>query len=303
MIRALRSTIAVALAGIASITLADGTSTTSSIVPSPASTPPSNIEVDIIFPVHNATYNVTEALPIAFVLQNLAAAAAVAPFTFEWDIMPYGNVGENDQEPGGLVNDYAGITFTTANTTTEPYLFVNQTNVQKWQFGPRFPNGSVYALQWWISWHLPIQPCGVPVGFGLSNTDGTLFFNINLNSPEPDLANLIGQCPQLGNAYEINTTAKNSSCPAVVSDSVNTDTCAITMDQAVVGNISSAVQSLITASAAASSASAASASAAWASVTSTHSPAQHNIAVISDVPLLYMAVATFLGSLWIVISL
>jgi hypothetical protein len=298
MICVLRFIIAVVLAGITSITLADGTSTTSLTAASPASTPPSNIEVDIIFPVHNATYNVTEALPIAFVLQNLAAAAALAPFTFEWDIMPYGNVGENDQVPAGLVNDYARTTFTTANTTTEPYLFVNQTNVQKWRFGPMFPNGSVYALQWWISWHLPIQPCGVPVGFGLSNTNGTLFFNINLNSPEPDLANLIGQCPQLGNAYEINTTAKNSSCPAVVSDSVSTDTCAITMDQAVVGNISSAVQSLITASAAASST-----SAALASATSTHSPAQHNIAVSSDVPLLYVVVATFLGSLQIVISL
>ncbi len=303
MMRALRSIIAVALAGITSITLADGTSTTSSTVPSPASTPPSNIEVDIVFPVHNATYNVTEALPIVFVLQNLAAAAALAPFTFEWDIMPYGNVGENDQVPAGVVNDYATTTFTTANTTTEPYLFVNQTNVQKWQFGPMFPNGSVYALQWWISWHLPVQPCGVPVGFGPPNADGTLFFNINLNSPEPDLENLIGQCPQVGNAYEISTTAKNSSCPAVVSDSVSTDTCAITVDQAVVGNISSVVQSLITASAAASSASAASASAALASATSTHLPTQHNIAVSSDVPLLYVMVATFLGSLQIVTSL
>ena len=302
MTRTLRSIIAVALAGITSFALADGTSTTSSAAPSPASTPPSKIEVDIIFPVHNATYNVTEALPIAFVLQNLAAAAAIGPFTLEWDIMPYGNVGET-QEPGGAVNDYAKTTFTNTTITAEPFLFVNHTNVQKWQFGPMSPNGSVYSLQWWIFWDLPIQPCGVTVGLGLSDTNGTLFFNVNLNSPEPDLANLIGQCPQVGNAYEINATAENSSCPAVVSDSVSTDSCAITVDQAVVGNISSSVQSLITASAAASSASAASASAVWTSLNSIHTPAHHNIAVSSDVPLLYVVVATLLGSLQIVMSL
>src|ERR1700678_4257344 len=97
MVRALRSIISVALAGITSITLAYSTSTTSSTAQSPASTP-SSIEIDVIFPIHNATYNITESLPIVFALRNLTAAAALGPFTFAWDIMPYGNVGEN-QEP------------------------------------------------------------------------------------------------------------------------------------------------------------------------------------------------------------
>jgi hypothetical protein len=287
MIRALRSIISVALAGITSITLAYGTSTASSTAQSPASTPLS-IELDIIFPIHNATYNITESLPIVFALQNLTAAAALGPFTFTWDIMPYGKVGEN-QEPGGVLNDVWSTTFTTANTTTKPYILVNQTNVQKWQFGPYYPHGSVYALQWGIVWDVPIEPCNSdPLG-----VLGTLFFNININSPEPDLGDLIGQCPQLGGAYEINTTAKNSSCSAVVSNSSSEDSCAVTMDKAMVGNISSAVQSLITASATATSASA----------TGTHSSALHNIAVYSDIPLLYVLVATFLASLQIVISL
>jgi hypothetical protein len=209
--------------------------------------------------------------------------------------MPYGNVGE-DQEPGGVINDVWSTTFTTANTTTEPYILVNQTNVQKWQFGPYYPLGSVYALQWFISWNVPIKPCNSdPLG-----VFGTLFFNININSPEPDLGDLIGQCPQLGGAYEINTTAKNSSCSAVVSNSSSSseDSCAVTLDKATVGNISSAVQSLIAASAAAASATATSASA-----TGTLSPARHNIAVYSDIPLLYVLVATFLASLQMVISL
>jgi hypothetical protein len=289
MIRALRSIIAVALAGITSITLAYGTSTASSTAPSPASTP-SRIEVDVIFPIHNATYNITKSLPIVFALQNLTAAAALGTFTFTWDIMPYGKVGES-QEPGGVLNDVWSTTFTTANTTTEPYILVNQTNVQKWQFGPSYPYGSVYGLQWGIVWDVPIAPCNSdPLG-----VLGTLFFNININSPEPDLGNLIGQCPQLGGVYEINTTAKNSSCSAVVSNSSSEDSCAVTMDKAMVGNISSAVQSLITASVAATSASA--------SATGTLSPALHNIAVSSDVPLIYVLVATFLGSLQTVIFL
>ena len=287
MIHALRSIIAVALAGITSITLAYGTSTASSTAPSPASTP-SSIELDVIFPIHNATYNITESLPIVFALQNLTAAAALGPFTFTWDIMPYGKVGEN-QEPGGVLNDVWSTTFTTANTTTEPYILVNQTNVQKWQFGPYYPHGSVYVLQWNIVWDVPIEPCNSdPLG-----VFGTLFFNININSPEPDLGNLIGQCPQLGSAYEINTTAKNSSCSAVVNNSSSEDSCAVTMDKAMVENISSVVQSLITASAAATSASA----------TGTLSPALHSIAVNSDIPLLYVLVATFLASLQMVISL
>ena len=289
MIRALRSIISVALAGITSITLASGTSTTSSTAQSPASTP-SSIEVDVIFPIHNATYNITESLPIIFALQNLTAAAVLGPFTFSWDIMPWGNVGESP-EPGGVLNDiWRSTTFTTANTNTEPYILVNQTNVQKWQFGPYFPLGFVYALQWGISWDdVPIEPCDSdPLGVA-----GILLFNINLNSPEPDLGDLVGQCPQLGGAWEINTTAKNSSCSAVVSNSSSEDSCAVTMDKAMVGNISSAVQSLIIASATATSASA----------TVTPSPARHNIAVCSDIPLLYVLVATFLASLQMVISL
>lgn len=287
MIRPLRSIITVALAGFTSITLAYGTSTASSTAPSPASTP-SGIEVDVIFPIHNATYNITKSLPIVFALQNLTAAAALGPFTFVWDIMPYGNVGEN-QEPGGALNDGWWTTFTAANATTEPYILVNQTDVQKWQFEPYYPDGSVYALQWGITWNAPIQPCDSdPLG-----VFGALFFNINITCPEPDLGNLTGQCPQLGSVYEINTTAKNSSCSAVVSSNGTGDPCAVTVDKAMVASISSAVQSLITASAAATSASA----------TSTLSPALHNIAVSSDVPLPYVLVAAFLASLQMVMSL
>jgi hypothetical protein len=285
MMPLLRSIITVALTSITSITLAYGSSTASSTASSPASAP-SGIEVDVIFPIFNATYNITKSLPIVFALQNLTTAAALGPFTFQWDIMPYGNVGEN-LVPGGVTNDLWFTNLTAADITTEPYILVNQTDVQKWQFGPWYPNGSVYALQWGLTWnYYSNKTChGIPLG-----VFGQFYFNINLDSPEPDLDNLIGKCPQLGNVAEINPTA-NSYCLEVVSSSGTGDPCAVTVDNAMVGSISSAVQSLITASAIAASASA----------RSTLSPALHNIAVSYDVPLRYMVVAIFLiGSLQIV---
>ena len=267
----------------------------------PASAP-SGIEVDVIFPIYNATYNITKSLPIVFALQNLTAAAALGPFSFSWDIMPYGYVGEN-QEPGGVTNDYWTAKFDAANTTTEPYILVNQTDVQKWQFGPNYPyssepyypNGSVYALQWFMQWDVAIEPCDSdPLGMF-----GWVFFNINMGDMEPDLENLVGKCPQLGAVYEFNTTALNKSCSAVVSSNGTSNPCAVTVDKAMVRSISSAVQSLITASAAAASASATNAL-----PTVAYPTAKHNIAVSSNVRLRYYVVAIFLlGSLQMVMFL
>lgn len=281
MTRLLRS---IALAGISSVPLASSTTTASSTA---SASNTAGIEVDVIFPIHNATYNITESLPIVFALQNLTAAAAIGPFTFEWDIMPYGNVGEL-QEPGGVLNDYASVYFTTANVTTEPYILVSQTDVQKWQFGPFYPYGSVYALQWNIQWDVDPGPCD-SAQLGML---GTLFFNININDPEPSLGNLTGQCPQLGAVYEINTAAKNSSCSAVVTNNGTGNPCAVTLDQATVANISSTWQGLVAASTSTTSASA----------TATSSPAKQNIAADSNIPFSYMLVATLLGSLQLIMA-
>lgn len=281
MTRLLRS---IALTGITSLPLAYSTITTNSTLSNASS-----VEVDVIFPIHNATYNITQSLPIVFALQNLTAAAAIGPFTFEWDIMPYGKVGEpQTQEPGGVLNDYASVYFTTANASTEPYILVNQTDVQKWQFGPWYPYGSVYALQWSIQWDDDIKLCdSAPLG-----VFGTLFFNININDPEPSLTNMTGQCPQLGAVYEISTASKNSTCSAVVSNNGTGNPCAVTLDQATVANISSTWHGLVAASTATPSASAA----------ATSSSAKHNNAVGSNVPFSYMLVAALLGSLQMIMS-
>jgi hypothetical protein len=281
------SIIAVALAGIASITLASGTTATSSSALSHTSTL-STVEVDVIFPVHNATYKIADSLPIVFVLQNLASAAALGPFSFGWDIMPYGTVG-GIQEPDGILNDNWRTTFNTSNTSTDPYILVNQTDVVHWELGPFYPNGSVYALQWSISWERPTKTCDSdPLG-----AFGTLFFNVDIDGLEPDLANVTGQCPQLGGAYDIDTAAKNSSCSAVVSNSSSNNSCAVTLDKAMVGNISSSVQSLISASAAATAITA----------NPTPSSTRHNVAVSANVPMLYVLLAALFGSIQTVISL
>lgn len=273
-----------ALAGITSIPLAYSTGITRSTA---SASNTSGIEVDVIFPIHNATYNITESLPIVFALQNLTAAAAIGSFTFAWGIMPYGNVDDN-QEPGGVLNARASVYFTTANATTEPYILVNQTDVQKWYFKPQYPYDYFYALQWGIEWDAGTKACDSnPLG-----VFGTLFFNVSINDPEPSLANLTGQCPQLGAVYEINTTFKNSSCSAVVSNNGTGNPCAVTLDQATVANISSTWQGLVAASKATTSASA----------TATSSPTKQNIAVRSDVPFSYMLVATLLGSLQMTMS-
>src|ERR1700759_1541602 len=177
MTRLLPSIIAVALTSITSINLAYASTTASSTASSPASTPTA-LEVDPILPIANVTYNITKSLPIVFALQNLAAAASFTHFTFSWDIMPYGKVGE-PLVPGGVTNDQWGGTLTYDNTTTDPYILVNQTDVQQWQFGPWYPKGSVYALQWSISWEATTKPCEAH----WFDTAGYMLFNININSP------------------------------------------------------------------------------------------------------------------------
>jgi hypothetical protein len=293
MTRLPRFIIAVALIGITSIALANGASTTNSNA-SPLASGLASIEVDVIFPIQNTTYNDTTSLPIVFALQISAAAVALGPFRFIWDIMPYGKIG-SDPVPGGVVNDqWISKDFTTANTLDEPYILVNQTNVKKWQWGPEFPYGSYYALQWSIWWDNTTKLCALdPV-----DLSGVIFFEINNGAPEPDLDVLVGKCSQLGRAYEINTAPQNSNCSAVRSGDGTGDPCAVTIDKPKVASISSAVQSLITASAAAASASSASA-AARASALVYHPP---NTAVSSKAPLQYVAAAIFLlGSLQMVI--
>ena len=194
------------------------------------------------------------------------------------------------------MNDEASIIFTPTNATTEPYILVNQTNVQQWYYKPFAPWGSVYGLQWYISWNSDIHECDSdPLGLF-----GTLFFNINSDSPEPNLSNLTGQCPQLGAVYEMDTAFKNSTCSVLVTNNGTGNPCAVTLNQDTLGNISSTWQSIVAASKAAASASAASATR---PLFPSSTIAHHNAAVGLSVPLSYSLMGAFLASLPMLMSL
>lgn len=290
MISPLRSLVAMALASIAFIPSASGatlTSTTSSLSTS------SGIEVDVIFPIQNATYNDTKSLPVVFALQNLKAASASGLFWFTWGIVPYfGGPSTYNLPEDPHINAYWQARFTTANTTTQPYILVNQTNVLEWQFGAAIP-GELYRfeLQWAIQW----ETCNYPP------VTGSLIFNVNIGSPEPDLGSIVGTCPQLGGSFQISS---NNSCPVVANNTAISNPCAVDLNATTVATISSSVQSLAAASAAAASASAyVSAASSAAASASTSSPAAHNDAFGPNVPMPYVFVAAAVSTLQMMIYL
>jgi hypothetical protein len=77
----LRPLIAMALTSVTSITLVYRGSLASLAASSPTLVPLS-IKVNVIFPIYNITYNITELLLIVFALQNLITATAFKPFSF-----------------------------------------------------------------------------------------------------------------------------------------------------------------------------------------------------------------------------
>jgi len=234
-----------AAAALIRLTSGASTPTATSTTFSAAPTVP-GVEVDIIYPIANAFYNITESLPVIFALQNLSAAAAFGPVIFEWYIMPYGKVGEKPQ-PGGVTNEEWQMTFNATNAPAGPFILVNQTNVVKWPFGPYYPDGSVYALMWTLGWSGSSGPCQSRIPLS-----GTLFFNINITRDEPDLAGLAGHCPQFGGRLDFDGRLSNSSCESATAKADGGNPCAVTVDAAVVTSMSSAVRSLVTASSLAS---------------------------------------------------
>ena len=75
-----------AFAQTAATALASSTPASSAQIQAPTSNLPA-LEIDVIFPRENETYDFTSSLPIVFAFQNLTAAAELGPFTFAWDIM------------------------------------------------------------------------------------------------------------------------------------------------------------------------------------------------------------------------
>lgn len=199
-------------------------------------------EVDIIYPRSNATYNLTESLPIVFAFQNISAAQSALQshaghFTFSWAIMPFGKVGE-EQQPGGVYEDSWAWEINSTSPLPDTYILVNSTNVRMWTDGPWFPHGSIYQLQYGVSWHPDNAECSGEMS-GDAGMQG-MFFNINLGDPEPNLLD-IPECPQPGGYIGLSTDS-SSPCLAAELNTEAGDPCAVKVDQAMASSISSVAQ-------------------------------------------------------------
>jgi hypothetical protein len=210
----------------------------------------STFEVDVVFPRSNVTYNLTQDFPIVFAIQNISAALSDKA-SFAWSIQKWGNVGEAVVPGNDLVDHWTG-SFTAGESLPDPYFVINTTNIYRWSAsdGPHFPNGSVYSLTWNMEWTTEFSD-----GASCTNKhNGSSFFNINLNDPNPDLLSL-PTCPELGKFFEIETYTKSTpgleSCPNIATPTASANPCAVTVNQAAASSISSVVSSLSVASVAA----------------------------------------------------
>lgn len=217
-------------------------STSTSNGPASTQTAATNgLEVDIIFPRSNATYNLTNSLPIVFAIQNISAAqSAFQSVSFIWGIMPYGNVGEK-QVPGGILEDSWTWEISSTTPLLDPYILINTTSVHLWKDGPYFPWGSVNKLQFWVRWETADAECSETYA---DDTVQGIFFNINLGDPEPDLFD-VPECPELGNRIDLGMNSSTSCVTAVLDPEVG-NSCAVTVDQAMASSISSVAQYLAT---------------------------------------------------------
>lgn len=231
--------------------LASNSTITSALPSSPTTAPQSPgipLEVDVIYPLANQTYNITASLPIIFAVRNIShAAAELGNFAFWWQIMEWGNIGQ-PVAPSGLWEDDYQWQFTPETAPEDLWIAVNQTDIQKWIHGPRYPYGTTYALQWGMTWYGVKGACGSDPGGNWSNQ---MLFNVDIKTGvEPELKNL-SLCPQFGAAMEVNPAA-TAGCAAVGTPVSTGDPCVVAVDQAMVTSLSSEWQGLLSASAAAS---------------------------------------------------
>lgn len=224
----------------ASSTTSTSTSLASAQVAPTAAT--NGFEVDIIYPRSNTTYNLTSSLNIVFAFQNISRRRSASQshgghFVFAWGITPYGKVG-GEQEPGGVFEDSWTWDINAAPSLPDPYILVNNTNVTKWSYGPYCLDGSVYQLQYDVSWVPDNTECSGNIG-GNTGVRG-IFPNINLGDPEPDLLD-VPECIQLGEYIDLSTNS-STSCLAPSLDAEAGNPCDVKVDQAMASSISSVAQ-------------------------------------------------------------
>lgn len=254
------------------------------------------LEIDIIFPRENETYDFTSSLPIVFAFQNFTAAAELGPFTFAWDIMPYHTI--DDPIPGGVLEDQWSIDFTSDNASTfttsdgSPFILVNHTNPNNWMHGPKY-GGNAYSLRWYIQWDEVDKQCDRPrPNIGVSQ-DVQLLFTLLPAWPNewtaPDsstFGNVTGNCAQLGTFAMIDAN-ESDVCSLDQLQLGDGTPCAIKPDGPMVTSMSSAVASLSSAQ-----------SAATATPITTESSTTSNAAFATGVPIQPALAVAFVVGGW-----
>lgn len=212
-------------------------------------------EIDVVFPLPNITYNLTDYIPLVFAFQNFSAAAVLGPFEFMWGIMPYNTVEQ--PVPGGVLEDSWSIKLSAENASMfenvdgSPYILVNSTNTTmttwreggKWNHRPHYGVVSVYALQWYISWDVFYQNNNSSCRG--ANIAKSVFFHIQPEfdtyvGPNPtDLGNITDTCAQFGSLTQIDIEEEDICKAPRDGPSANASPCEVKVDNAMVSSISS----------------------------------------------------------------
>jgi hypothetical protein len=157
------------------------------------STLPANVEVDLIFPRPNETYQPVYPFPIIFALRG-AAATLDYDLQLEWELLPPGNVSYNGENGGSLFQeDLAAVR---GNAT---YYMIQRTTAI---------NSASKNPTWGFQWFFNLAPnCSTPIGntmaTNLTVQVGNIHFYTSPTGKLPDIIPDDGSCPLPLVAYTV----------------------------------------------------------------------------------------------------
>ncbi|KAH8887542.1 hypothetical protein GQ53DRAFT_768273 [Thozetella sp. PMI_491] len=183
---------------------------------------PTVVEIDLVFPRHNATYKPTSAMPIVFAFQNFTAVNNFSYF-FQWHLSNF----KRKTSLLGTLNH--GVFNTSANEPVpEPFLVVNHTGDALLDRGA--------DSRWFLGYEFGyMASCNATddgklrgrVGPPITLLEGLVSFTVADNGTVPDIA-ATGPCAgALGNfdvLGHVNATGGTYDCPVLAEDASTTVT-------------------------------------------------------------------------------
>jgi hypothetical protein len=198
---------------------------------SSAPAPPTNIEIDIIFP-RNDTYARADSFPIVFAIQGNAAAYRMGGYLFTWIIRPYSPLMGTNAE---FWIDYGQYFALDETSVEDPVLLVNRTLSLG---AAASATDRQYELQWAFSFvpRCELLPNGTISENGtLPMLKENLVFTIDSKAKAPDVM-AVTECPTLGTLIGVksNVTAvefDEPHCPVLGDIGVKADPCKVKLDE------------------------------------------------------------------------